>query len=258
MRSFIVAMVVGLLDGCSVAPATPPPGMDLQNRWLERCMHGLSQVRDVAIVQYRAEGDLQWGNGAALAGKHQNDLVLTCHQPHEIRHFKANGGWFVGYGRMAPALGLDDYGGQDVRGQLVVLLGGDAPGLEPSWVDSRKALESDGRYVGQTQQTRLHLALQRGAALVMMVVPEEQWREHRRFPAGLAVEEGDHQEDGLVVWIGEANWQHLRASLDGDWKRQAEQKDFRPVFWKQSLTAQWTCETRHGHLAVPALWGMDR
>ncbi|MBI4481946.1 MAG: M28 family peptidase [Acidobacteria bacterium] len=140
---------------------------------------------------------------------------------------------FVGYGIHAPEFQWDDYKGADLRGKVLLMLVNDPPAEDPRFFGG-KALTYYGRWTYKYEE-----AARRGAAGAVLIhtpesagygwqVVENSWGKER-----FALERRAG-EPALKL----ASWIHLdaaRSVLDlasqtfEDLKKQAEQRDFRPV-----------------------------
>lgn len=260
MDGRMMVVVAGMLAGCAANPDTRAVEqaalMKKEGQWFETCAQGMGRSREVTLAQYRAEGRWQW-HRVSHSGmmKGGDEGVLTCDHLQAQRSVTGASWLFVGYGRLAPAMGMDDYGGRDVTGQTVILLG-ESPVLPDAMVDSEKALASSGRFDGREERSRLNAALRRGAALVVMVVSEERWRQRQQFPEEMGVPRVDDGQvrQGLVVWIAEATWQRWMRKVGQDFvamKYQATRPDFRPVALPLESTAEWSCLSQSRHFSVP-------
>jgi hypothetical protein len=83
---------------------------------------------------------------------------------------------FVGYGISAPAKGLDEYAGVDVRNKIVLALKGsprDAPAVRSSFGPAQVAAPSTEAWTDEsTDQAKIMNAYQKGAAAVLLFAPE--------------------------------------------------------------------------------------
>jgi Zn-dependent M28 family amino/carboxypeptidase len=119
------------------------------------------------------------GNGGELsvraAGKpfpfDAADYRLSSAQPKEVIEIPDSKIVFVGYGIVAPEFHWDDYKGVDVKGKLVVYLGGDPPipdPTSPNQLDSKMFLGPELSFYGRPG-TKSDIAFAKGASAVMTI-----------------------------------------------------------------------------------------
>jgi hypothetical protein len=142
---------------------------------------------------------------------------------------------FVGYGISAPSLGRDDYKGLNVAGRTVLML---------AWAPETQAFAGAARIRYGLPTMKTAEAARRGAAAVLIVVPDDGWeqsltavRTRMLNPAG-ASPPGAPPIDGRIK---RSVMQGLLASGETSLERleqQAGQPGFRPAFLKLRATAR--------------------
>lgn len=162
-RSHVAFLADDLLEGRNAGER----GYDLAAHYVATQLSGLgvqpanqgSWYQRVPFVEYRLADT---GASITIGGRtfaHRND-VLVASSPYTDRTSIEAPVVFVGYGLDAPAAGLNDYAGLDVKGKIVAVLPGTPKGL-PS--DLRAHLNSDKRRMAEA----------RGAVGMVTILPPE-------------------------------------------------------------------------------------
>ncbi|MBK6749027.1 MAG: M28 family peptidase [Acidobacteria bacterium] len=148
---------------------------------------------------------------------------------------------FGGYGIDAPEYGWDDYKGVDVRGKLVIILGG-----EPSAADKNDPAKQDGTFFKgelrtfySTMEYKKELATNKGAAAVLFITDPEKSPNYSIFKTfalleGFALEPKMSAKRALaltgLVTIGAARRLFAASGLDlEELQSSAQLKGFKPV-----------------------------
>lgn len=251
----MVALLAGCADQPPVTPPDPPPAL-VFCQWFHACARAMAQRRQIVLTQWVAEGVVHWHHGSRVipvdVGR---EAFLGCDQEPASDGVDSAPWLFVGYGRTIPAMGVDDYTGADVKGKTVVMLAGMPVEADEHWVDSAQALDSSGQYREENDQAKLSEAWHRGAAVVVMVVADEEWSTRRRFAEVITAADELQERHGLTVSITETAWRKSlhRAGLHADpIKSQAASTTFRAVPMPLQTRAQWVCHARRLTVALPA------
>jgi len=157
-------------------------------------------LRRARLVEGKNKIALSTGAGAAFAPVSEYELGLRPSLTEAKRDIQA-GMVFVGYGISDRRLGLDDYAELDVRGKIVVLLGGAPSGL-PSEIAAHLGAD------------KLRAAAAHGAVGMLEIGP----RRGRERPAG-APAMSLYSKRPMVDWIDKAgktgdDWGSVRVTLN--------------------------------------------
>lgn len=129
-----------------------------------------SWFQDVPMLRIEPDrtATLDVGEGAAATRLRQGEEVLLVSGRRQARARLARSELvFVGYGIVAPAKGHDDYRGIDVAGRTVAML---------PWTPNRPQFEGAARFEYGLPAVKAAEAARRGAAAVLIVVPDgEPW-----------------------------------------------------------------------------------
>ena len=261
----LAAMIQGafmlVMAGCAETP-TPVAevsGRGEEIRWLRACAHKMPETLYLTVDQLRGTGQMTWiVHHKTLSVKLNDEVVVSCRQP-QGEHTLVDSPWlFARYGRWIPALGIDDFGPQDLTGKTVVLMAGNSRLPDGILVDSGQALASAGQYLDLKEEDRIDHALARGAALVLVVTGPEQFARHQRFPE-LALHPPESARSlshgGMVGWTTSQAW--------GQWLQKAgehpeslvmraRRPDFQPVSLPLQTAGALSCRARSVEMEIPA------
>ncbi|WP_434782773.1 MAG: hypothetical protein WJ289_11700 [Ferrovum myxofaciens] len=250
-----------VMAGCAETPVpvaeVPDRGEEI--RWLRACAHKMPETLYLTVDQLRGTGQMTWiVHHKTLSVKLNDELVVSCRQP-QGEHTLVDSPWlFAGYGRWIPALGIDDFGPQDLTGKTVVLMAGNSRLPDDVMVDSEQALASAGQYLDLKEEDRIDHALARGAALVLVVTGPEQFTRHQRFPElvlHLPESARSIPRGGMVGWTTSQIW--------GQWLKkagehpeslvlQARRLDFQPVPLPLQTAGVLFCRAQSVEMEIPA------
>ncbi|QKE40937.1 MAG: hypothetical protein HO274_06180 [Ferrovum myxofaciens] len=250
-----------VMAGCAETPVpvaeVPDRGEEI--RWLRACAHKMPETLYLTVDQLRGTGQMTWiVHHKTLSVKLNDELVVSCRQP-QGEHTLVDSPWlFAGYGRWIPALGIDDFGPQDLTGKTVILMAGNSRLPDDVMVDSEQALASAGQYLDLKEEDRIDHALARGAALVLVVTGPEQFTRHQRFPElvlHLPESARSIPRGGMVGWTTSQIW--------GQWLKkagehpeslvlQARRLDFQPVPLPLQTAGVLSCRAQSVEMEIPA------
>ena len=250
-----------VMAGCAETPGPvaeiPDHGEEI--RWLRACAHKMPETLYLTVDQLRGTGQMTWiTHHKTLPVKLNDDLVVSCRQP-QGEHTLVDSPWlFAGYGRWIPALGIDDFGAQDLTGKTVILVAGNSRLPDDVLVDSAQALASAGQSLDPKEADRIDHALARGASLVLVVTGPEQFARHQRFPE-LVLHPPESARplphSGMVGWTTSQAW--------GQWLQKAgehpdllvlraRRPDFQPVPLPLQTAGVLSCRAQSVELEIPA------
>ena len=183
-RSHVAFLADDLLEGREAGT----PGYDIAARYVATRFAGLglrpgnngSWFQEVPFVRFGMTGPAQI-NVAGQTFVHGRDVLFRQHPEAGRVRFEAPA-VFAGYGLEAPEHGLNDYRGLNVRGKVVVVLGGAPKGL-PSDVSAH------------LNQEKRRIAARRGAVgMIVLRSPAEAQRAPFNRTTGRAMEPG-------ITWV---------------------------------------------------------
>jgi hypothetical protein len=136
---------------------------------------------------------------------------------------------FAGFGIASPAQPWDDYKGADVRGKVVVVLGGEPYAPNDTTLFAGRRLTRFG-----TVAYKIEEAKSRGAAAVVLVLPQAHAAFRSPIVAGrwrVLAAEGDRPPFAAAIYLSDSAFVRLLAATGGTWddlRATAASRDFRP------------------------------
>jgi hypothetical protein len=197
------------------------------------------------------------GSGARQVLKQYRDVLLVSGRWEPKVVIDRSDILFVGYGISAPDLKHDDYAGVDVRGRTLLML---------PWTPDRPAFAGNARFQYGSPQQKAAEAARRGAAAVLIVVPDgEGWQQSvsavrsRMLGTASAAPPKGPALDGRIKRSVVERLLAGGPSLD-QLERQAALPDFRPVPLSLTVSTILQSEIRrfNSRNVVGILRGTDR
>jgi hypothetical protein len=153
------------------APGTPGERLTLDYLSRKFAKAGLepgdpagSYLQPVPLVGFRSVPRLEiTAGGESVPLAYPADFIHDHVRLEPRLAVAAPGVVFAGYGIVAPAYGWDDYAGADVRGKLVIVLGGEPESADPAF------FRAGTRTYYSTRESKYDTARRRGAAGVLVV-----------------------------------------------------------------------------------------
>ena len=218
-----------------------------------------SYLQRVPIIGYRSVPRIEIeAGGKPIPFAFLDDFVHDTTMLRERATAGNAGVVFAGYGIVAPMYQWDDYAGVDVRGKLVIVLGGEPP----------VSFKGETRTYFSSRDSKFATAAARGAAGILIVSDPEKSHTYAVFQTfakmeGAALEPAPRAKQTLIsglVTIGAARRLFHEAGLDFDQlKTAADRPGARAVMLKAKANISITSQLRRfvSHNVVARVAGSD-